>query len=132
MSVIYRSVQSSDLPLIKKLDKDTFNDSVQIDYSKMKIQVACDTQVIGYISYQYKTIDGKKYIYISTLLVSKAHQNKGIGSKLLSNLIKNTYTPLILYVDKNANHDKLVKYYKSFGFKLFGKSPSGNTRMLLN
>lgn len=61
------------------------------------------------------------HVYLKSIIVKKDSRNKGVGSKIIKEIIayaKNKEKPLVAFVSNELGGDykRLVKWYKSFGF----------------
>ena len=79
-------------------------------YGKYLVYVEEDN-ILGYIYYS----DIYDRIEINQFEVSNFHKNKGIGSKLLNELIENSADNITLEV--NCTNEIAIKLYKKYGFK---------------
>lgn len=98
--------------------KQIFEESLQ-DGSQTGLAVQIDTVLIGFVI--GRTV--KEEAEILTLVVSKAWQRKGIGTKLLRSFLKNlvgkgTRTVLL---EVKASNAVALELYKSFGFEKVGE-----------
>jgi len=68
--------------------------------------------------------DGFKRAYLCAFRISKEHQGKGLGSKLMSRVLSRIkekgYSEVTIGID-NEDYDKLNAMYKNFGFTEYVK-----------
>ena len=69
--------------------------------------------LVGYIGFSRYTIDKKKYLGIGNFMIIKKYQHRGIGSKVISDIIdkyKDKYDEIYCYVDENNTN--AISFYK--------------------
>ena len=69
--------------------------------------------LVGYIGFSRYTIDKKKYLGIGNFMIIKKYQHRGIGSKVISDIIdkyKDRYDEIYCYVDENNTN--AISFYK--------------------
>lgn len=103
---LYDNVGWSNYANNSEMLKEAYNNSLKIISAWDKDKLIGIIRVVG---------DGYSIIYIQDLLVLKEYQGKGIGSKLLSIVIKkyeNVYQKILL----TDNQSNTVKFYEHHGF----------------
>lgn len=103
---LYDNVGWSNYANNPEMLKEAYNNSLKIISAWDKDKLIGIIRVVG---------DGYSIIYIQDLLVLKEYQGKGIGSKLLSIVIKkyeNVYQKILL----TDNQSNTVKFYEHHGF----------------
>ena len=84
----------------------------QIDKFNFQINYYIDNDVAGFIKYEVTF----EVINIVDVFVYENYRNKGVGSKLLSYLIKNVEARKFM-LEVNEHNICAIKLYKNFGFK---------------
>ena len=84
----------------------------QIDKFNFQINYYIDDVVVGFIKYEVTF----EVINIVDVFVYENYRNKGVGSKLLSYLIKNVEAEKFM-LEVNEHNIYAIKLYKNFGFK---------------
>ncbi len=84
----------------------------QIDKFNFQINYYIDDVVVGFIKYEVTF----EVINIVNVFVYENYRNKGVGSKLLSYLIKNVEAEKFM-LEVNEHNIYAIKLYKNFGFK---------------
>lgn len=128
MNLVYKTSQNTDISKIFELSKnliDEYEDIQSIEYDKVlkwvykKIEeniheytsIYLDHTLVGYYHFHE---NGDK-MELDDFYIFEAHRNKGIGSRVLSDLIQ-IDQPIYLYVFvKNV---KAIQLYEKFGFKI--------------
>jgi ribosomal protein S18 acetylase RimI-like enzyme len=103
---LYDNVGWSNYTNNPQMLKEAYNNSLKIISAWDKNRLIGIIRVVG---------DGHSIIYIQDLLVLKEYQGKGIGSKLLSIIVKeyeNVYQKILL----TENQTSTVKFYEHCGF----------------
>jgi ribosomal protein S18 acetylase RimI-like enzyme len=79
---------------------------------------------IGWFEYELYT----KYIYINQIHIQPEYQGKGIGTKIISEIIKyGKRNKKNIYLDVLMYNDKALEFYKKIGFKMYRDSSLENT-----
>ncbi len=128
MNLVYKISTKSDIHKIFDLSKnliDEYEDIQNIDYEKVlkwvdkKIEeniheytsIYLDNTLVGY----YHFHEDKDKMELDDFYIFSEYQNKGIGSKVLSELIRTEKT-IYLYVF--AKNTKAIRLYERYGFKI--------------
>jgi len=127
-------IAKSEVDEVLKIDSGIFKDiSTLPDLESIENGFTCKdiktSEIVGYILYD----SGTDEIYIDSLGVKHKYRSNGLASMLLKHLLSKYSVNFKLRVEKNDFHDKLVKYYEKFGFRViayFG-SPNMSTVMKL-
>ena len=85
--------------------------------------VNLEQQIIGALTFSFslttennKITDNSKKIILFHGICSPV--KLGIGTLLINKLIEIAHANQVIYIELDCNNDKLVKYYKKFGFKV--------------
>lgn len=100
-----------------------------------RIYVYDSNEVLGYIMFNRLDDTHPDFplsIFIHDLFVDKKHRQNGIGSDLVSELIKNEESPIYkyFYVTHDQKSDLLVNFYNKHGFVDMKKKYKGK-RLLM-
>ena len=128
MNLVYKASTKSDIHKIFEFSKnliDEYEDIRNIDYERVlkwvykKIEeniheytsIYLDNTLVGY----YHFHEDKDKMELDDFYIFSEYQNKGIGSKVLSELIQTENTIYLYVFVKNV---KAIKLYERFGFKI--------------
>ena len=128
MNLVYRVSTKSDIHKIYELSRnliDEYEDIQNIDYEKVltwvykKIEgniheytsIYLDNTLVGY----YHFYEDKDKMELDDFYIFSEYQNKGIGSKVLSELIQTEKTIYLYVFVKNV---KAIRLYERYGFKI--------------
>jgi len=128
MNLVYKVSTKSDIHKIYELSKNLINeyeDIQNIDYEKVlkwvykKIEeniqeytsIYFNNTLVGY----YHFHEDKDKMELDDFYILSEYQNKGIGSKVLSELIQTDKTIYLYVFLKNV---KAIRLYERFGFKI--------------
>lgn len=74
---------------------------------------------IGFLAFYKNKESG--FLYIPLIWVSKKHQNRGIGQKMLNHLIENREEGIKgVRLEVRKNNENAVSFYKQSGFEIIG------------
>lgn len=99
----------------------------QIKKGKLFYVAENENQLIGYIQLSDHNkrieLEPNSHLEIERLYVSKKHQRKNIGVKLLESAIKhsNNFQYSILWLGVWKKNEKAINFYKKNGFEIFGE-----------
>ena len=128
MNLVYKASTKSDIHKIFEFSKnliDEYEDIQNIDYEKVlkwvykKIEeniheytsIYLDNTLVGYYHFR----EDKDKMELDDFYIFSEYQNKGIGSKVLSELIQTDKTIYLYVFVKNI---KAIGLYERFGFKI--------------
>lgn len=119
MRATHHFLSDADINSLKPLILEHYFDAVDLRVAKDG-----DDKIIGFIGVAEQNIE--------MLFISPAHRNKGVGSLLLKNAIKNQGASK---VDVNEQNLHAIGFYQHLGFSIVGRSPfdgQGNPFPLLH
>ncbi len=109
----------------------------KIDNKNYSIIVAIENnEIVGYGYFQYR--EWNNTTYLESLAVKQDIRNKGIGTKLLEEIIKKSksFGARRIFVDMNLDNEKVIDFYKKNGFIETGTindfSKEGKTALILS
>ncbi len=125
MKISFRQIKKNDYDFLWRLNKDLFEDYIEqirgwdedrqredfdknFDLDNGEI-IVLEEKDIGFFWY----IESPQFIFLRSILILPAYQNKGIGSKIIGDLIANSNKPMTLRVSKSNPARKL---YERLGF----------------
>lgn len=128
MNLVYKGSTTSDIHKIYELSKnliDKYEDIQDINYEKVlkwvykKIEeniheytsIYLDDKLVGY----YHFHEDKNKMELDDFYIFSEYQNKGIGSKVLSELIQTEETIYLYVFIKNVH---AIRLYEKYGFKI--------------
>lgn len=129
-AVRVRAATAVDIPAVAALDRETFIELWQLDEQAFG-QILKETyyfsvallagRVVGYQC----CLLVKKSAHLSRLAVHPAHQGRGIGARLLSDLISHLKREHVARITVNTQQDnaKSRRLYRWFGFRETGEVP---------
>ena len=139
-NILIRQAKKQDIPIINSLTKEMhkflgrivekeFSDKElkdeEIKVSELKgILVAEDSKkkkVVGYISFSQKSEEDEwygKHLYLYEFAVTEEYRGKGIGEKLINQVIRMCKKKnLNIKVDTLIKNKKIIEFYRKMGFK---------------
>ena len=111
-----------------------WNENIQLEYYKEEIKrkiennfiIKYDEKDIGWLEYEIF----KEYIFIKKIHILTKYQGKGIGTKIINEIIKYCEkNNLDIYLDVFQYNEKGLNYYKKLGFKKYTESNLFNSLM---
>lgn len=126
MSLLIRKMKINDIPAVLKMEKEVFSMPwsswifIQELLAPERFYIVAEVEgnLIGYAGMQWVLDEA----HITTLAVKKEWRRKGIGSKLLEELIKKAKEKDLkfLTLEVRASNYPAINLYKKFGFVIEG------------
>lgn len=97
------------------------------EFKTIVVLVKIDNEIVGLLESWYTPKNQEKRLLV-TLLVSKKHQDSGLAKEMMNKLFELTKRELLRVNFRESKKDKLISFYKKFGFKtpvIVGKYVNG-------
>lgn len=141
-----QKAKKEDIPVCISIAVETFNFSRdfmkreferKINDKNYSVIVAVENnEIVGYGYFQYR--EWNNTTYLESLAVKKDIRNKGIGTRLLQEIIKQSkkFGARRIFVDMDINNEKVIDFYMKNDFVKAGTikdfSEEGKTALILS
>lgn len=143
-----RKAVESDIENVLKIEIEVYdspwnyeNFLSELNNSVSRFYVYDEDGILGYIICWeiFNENEGVNEIEIVNIAVSKKHQNRGIGRKLLNHIFLEFQKPFVCFLDVRVDNVPALNLYNSIGFEItgirkdfYGKNKNAYTMKLTN